>query len=236
MTDLAYLEPDAVCEHRISQTFQACKTSYRLLMFFNLFRRTIARGTGSDQKSLAVMCDELFDAHGAPPFGAAALLAAQVKDIQKVDDFYTFFKVMDIQNLPTRPELTKLLRDCVGASMDAGYSVWGVSQEIAKHVRFTRDSCYSQIQTFFPGKPTGNSTVQDRNSGGQSGGHGTGPERGRGRGRGEVREAVVASEVEEVVDKDEVDEDEDEANCRLYCRLQLSPRLHEGRMYEYSKA
>lgn len=187
MADLAYLEPDAVCEHRISQTFQACKTSYRLLMFFNLFRRTIARGTGSDQKSLAVMCDELFEAHGAPPFGAAALLAAQVKDIQKVDDFYTFFKVMDIQNLPTRPELTKLLRDCVGASMDAGYSVWGVSQEIAKHVRFTRDSCYSQIQTFFPGKPTGNSTVQDRNSGGQSGGHGTGPERGRGRGRGEVR-------------------------------------------------
>lgn len=70
--------------------------------------------------------------------------------------------------------------------MEAGYSVWGVSQEIAKHVRFTRDLCYSQKRTFFPGKSAGNSTVQDRNSGGQPGGtgRGNGTERGRGRGRG----------------------------------------------------
>jgi len=151
MPELAYLEPDKICEYRMSKTFEASKTSYRLLMFFNLFRRTIARGTGPNRKSLNEMRDQLFDAHGAPPFGAAAGLAAQVKNVQEVNDFYAFLKVMDIEVMPTKQELTKFLRNRVVSSVEMGYSVWGISQEAAKALRKAQgDRKHIWVGSFFP--------------------------------------------------------------------------------------
>ncbi|KAK5049945.1 hypothetical protein LTR84_004064 [Exophiala bonariae] len=183
MPELAYLETDAVCDYRLSRTFQASATSYRLLMFFNLFRRTIARATGPDRKSLTVMCDALFDAHGAPPFGAAAQLAAQVKDIQKVNDFYGFLEIMDVEHMPTKQEMTELLRDCVEASMEYGYSVWGISQTAAKRLRDGYGRNYAEIHTFFRGRSSGWPASHGNDPRGQAGGRGRGSDRGRGRGR-----------------------------------------------------
>jgi ubiquitin-protein ligase len=40
MADLAYLEADEICEYRLKKTFEGSRTSYRLLMFSELFRRT----------------------------------------------------------------------------------------------------------------------------------------------------------------------------------------------------
>jgi ubiquitin-protein ligase len=174
MPELAYMEPDAVCEYRMSKTFEASKTSYRLLMFFNLFRRTIARGVGPNRRSLVAMRDQLFDAHGAPPFGAAARLAVQVKNVQEVNDFYSFLEVMDIQNMPTKQQLTKFLRDCVEASMRVGYSVWGMSQPDAKNMREGVARGILRIHTFFPGKSAGSHASQGGNSDGRGRGHGHG--------------------------------------------------------------
>lgn len=66
MPELAYLEPSEVSEYRLRETFQASKTSYRLLMFLRLFQQT---AIGSPRKPLAVLRDEAFDRHGAPPRG-----------------------------------------------------------------------------------------------------------------------------------------------------------------------
>lgn len=177
MPELAHLEPDAICEYRMSKTFEASKTSYRLLMFFNLFRRTIARGAGPNRKSLTVMRDQLFDAHGAPPFGTAARLAAQVKTVQEVNDFYAFLKVMDIVDMPTKKKLTQFMRDCVETSMRVGYSVWGISQSAAKILREGLvDRDYFRIRSFFPGKSADTPGLQRGDLNG----------RGRGRGRGDA--------------------------------------------------
>ncbi|KAL9133159.1 MAG: hypothetical protein Q9175_005660, partial [Cornicularia normoerica] len=69
MPELAYLEPSAISEYRLRRSFQASKTSYRLLMFLNFFCQT-ARGRAT---SLANLCDEIFNAHGAPLRGIANL-------------------------------------------------------------------------------------------------------------------------------------------------------------------
>ena len=151
MPDLAYMEPDAVSEHRLAKTFEASKTSYRLLMFFNLFRNTINRGTGDDRKSLVQMRDELFDSHGAPPYGTAAKLAAEVKAVHEINDFFAFLNVMGIEKTPSRKEMTSMLRKCVEDSMSRGYSVWGVSQARAKGIRESGGvSKGFSVGSFFP--------------------------------------------------------------------------------------
>jgi hypothetical protein len=38
--ELGYLESDPICEYRLKKTFEGSRTSYRLLMFSELFRRT----------------------------------------------------------------------------------------------------------------------------------------------------------------------------------------------------
>ncbi|KUJ06938.1 uncharacterized protein LY89DRAFT_555345, partial [Mollisia scopiformis] len=62
--ELSYMEPSAVSEYRLLTTFRATKTSYRILMFQNLFRRTAVT---SPRKSLSQLRDEVFKRHGAPP-------------------------------------------------------------------------------------------------------------------------------------------------------------------------
>ncbi|KIW19912.1 hypothetical protein PV08_00487 [Exophiala spinifera] len=151
MVDLVYMEPDEVCEYRLTKTFEASKTSYRLLMFINLFRLTVNRGSGPGRKTLVQMREELFDSYGAPPFGAAARLAAQVKKIQDVDNFDDFLAVMGIENLPSKAELTDFLRKCVAESMRKGYSIPGASQTDAKAMREGSQRGRGRVRSFFPG-------------------------------------------------------------------------------------
>ncbi|EME84065.1 uncharacterized protein MYCFIDRAFT_152343, partial [Pseudocercospora fijiensis CIRAD86] len=81
MAELSFLETSAVSGYRLQKTFEASKTSYRLLMFLNVMRkvvrstRTHKQEDGSLKKlTLAELRDQLFDRHGAPPNGAAAKL------------------------------------------------------------------------------------------------------------------------------------------------------------------
>lgn len=113
-----------------SSLVHASKTSYRLLMFLNLFRTTIHRG----HKTLVQIRDELFDAHGAPPRGTAAKLANDIKKLQEVKNFPEFIKIMGLTP-PPASKFTSFLRDCVEDSMRKGYSVWGLSQARALTVR-----------------------------------------------------------------------------------------------------
>ncbi|KAK0624982.1 hypothetical protein B0T17DRAFT_590717 [Bombardia bombarda] len=70
MPELSYLEPDRRSPYRLAKSFAGSKTSYRLLMFAELFQR-MARP--SRDKTLVEVREELFARHGAPPAGAAAL-------------------------------------------------------------------------------------------------------------------------------------------------------------------
>lgn len=97
--ELAYLEPSAVSEYRLHHSFQACKTSYRLLIFLNLFHKT---AVGVPRKPLNQLRDEAFERHGAPPRGSAKGLADDIKRIHEVDRFPDFLAAMDIEAMPTK--------------------------------------------------------------------------------------------------------------------------------------
>ncbi|KAK3375875.1 hypothetical protein B0T24DRAFT_617244 [Lasiosphaeria ovina] len=152
MAELAYLEPDRVCEYRLKKTFEGSRTSYRLLMFSELFRRaarpsisppsptgaTAAKSSGSTKKSLSELRDELFTRHGGAPFGTAAHMAAEVRRLQQIDDFPSFLKEMGVA-IPTQARFTEVLRSCVQASMDRGYSKYGASMAAFASLRLVRD-------------------------------------------------------------------------------------------------
>ncbi|WYZ44643.1 hypothetical protein EsH8_VII_001079 [Colletotrichum jinshuiense] len=169
MPELSYLEPDRVSGYRLKKTFEASRTSYRLLMFSELFRR-IARP--SSDKTLVQIRDELFDRHGAPPAGAALFLSTEVRRLHDIDNFPHFFKEMGIENTPTAERFTTILRNCVRESMTKGYSVWGlpattalafrrqVEPNVGLYGNFTVKNMPSYMAssrfmagvTFFPGK------------------------------------------------------------------------------------
>ncbi|CAI0641044.1 unnamed protein product [Colletotrichum noveboracense] len=130
--ELSYLEPDKVSTFRLRKTFEASRTSYRLLMFSELFRR-IARP--SNEKSLVEVRDELFDRHGAPPQGAALQLSTDVRRLHDIDNFHDFFGEMGIENKPSAEWFTSHLRECVRSSMARGYSVWGLPATTALALR-----------------------------------------------------------------------------------------------------
>ncbi|KAK5088717.1 hypothetical protein LTR05_002938 [Lithohypha guttulata] len=134
MSELAYMEANTISRYRLQKTFDASKTSYRLLMFLNLFRRTINRGTGQNRKSLNQLREELFDAHGAPPKGVAERFAGEVRALQKVENFPGFLTVMGLAP-PCASQFTTFLRNCVEESMTRKYSVWGISQAKALTLR-----------------------------------------------------------------------------------------------------
>ncbi|OHF01643.1 hypothetical protein CORC01_03133 [Colletotrichum orchidophilum] len=165
MPELSYLEPDRVSGYRLKKTFEANRTSYRLLMFSELFRR-IARP--SNDKRLEQIRDELFERHGAPPPGAALQLSTEVRRLHDIDNFPHFFKEMGIVHTPTAERFTDALRGCVRKSMERGYSVWGLSGSTALALRQQFEpnvgvrgklvarnlpgSRYMSKVTFFPGK------------------------------------------------------------------------------------
>ncbi|KAK3682282.1 hypothetical protein B0T22DRAFT_385747 [Podospora appendiculata] len=137
MAELAYMEPDEVSEYRIKKTFEGSLTSYRILMFSELFRRT-ARPSPT-KKSLPKLRDELFKHHGGPPPGIAAKLASEVRRLHEIDDFPSFFREMGL-DVPTPAQLTANLRDTVKASMDKGYSKNGIRTDTLVNLRLARDS------------------------------------------------------------------------------------------------
>ncbi|KAK5114433.1 hypothetical protein LTR85_010256 [Meristemomyces frigidus] len=169
MAELSYMEPSAISDYRLQKTFEASKTSYRLLMFLALMRRTVtnsatASATASP-KTLVKMRDELFTRHGMPPNGASATLAASIRKIQKVNSFPEFLQAMGVRTIPTKSEFTRFLRHAVYDSVDKGYSKWALTQGEALAVRLQRERTVEVADglhashrartghfTFFPGE------------------------------------------------------------------------------------
>ncbi|CAK7212253.1 hypothetical protein SBRCBS47491_001400 [Sporothrix bragantina] len=130
--ELVHLEADnTVNAYRLHHSFIGSKTSYRLLMFMELFRRT-ARPDGT--QSLETVRDGLYHRHGAPPAGAAAHLAAQVRRIHQVNTWPDFLVAMGV-TVPTRAVFSDVLRRAVRESMRRGYSQWGLTADEAKSLR-----------------------------------------------------------------------------------------------------
>ena len=178
MAELSYMEADdEVSEYRLKRTFEGSRTSYRLLMFTELFRRTArssaSGGEGVKRKSLAQIRDDLFDRHGGPPPGAAALLASEVRRLQNINDFPSFLREMGV-TIPGRLSFSQMLRRTVRESMARGYSKWALERPDAQALRQLRErgvpsshatSVIAKVMngevTFFPqtqkgGQPRGN--------------------------------------------------------------------------------
>ncbi|KAJ8132393.1 hypothetical protein O1611_g1228 [Lasiodiplodia mahajangana] len=136
MAELSYMERNAVSAYRLDKTFQGSRTSYRLLMFSELFRRTARPFRG---KTLIQVRDELFDRQGGPPLHAAGHLAAEVRRLHTIDNFPAFMKEMGLRNIPTAANFTHVLRGTVRESMARGYSRWAISQVQAARLRLKED-------------------------------------------------------------------------------------------------
>lgn len=131
LPELSYLEPSATSEYRLAKTFEASKTSYRLLMFLSLFCKT-ARVPG---KTLEDLREAMFDSHGAPPYGTAERMAKQIREIRVISHFPDFLKRMGISRMPSKEEFTAFLKRTITDSVKAGYSCQPISQAQAFAMR-----------------------------------------------------------------------------------------------------
>lgn len=211
MAGLSYLEPSEISDFRLDKTYEASQTSYNLLMFAHLMRKTVTQTAKSTDttRTLQDIRDELFSRHGSPPAGMAAELAASIRRIQQVKSFPSFLQIMDVP-VPTAAEFTRFLRRTVQDSVEKGYSKWAVSQEKALALRLLVEprveiaeglepvALRGERFSFFPQKNKGKrcgGVGHDGRGGGRGGhgrgrgygrgyGHGRGNGRGRGRGRG----------------------------------------------------
>ena len=191
MAELSYLEPSQISEYRLTKTYEASKTSFNLLMFAHLMRKTVsqpAAGVDATQtRTLQDVREELFNRHGSPPAGTAAALAASIRRIQEVKTFPSFLQNMEVP-VPTAAEFTRFLRRSVQESVEKGYSTWALSQERALALRLREEPDVDIVPglrpsvvraervTFFP---------QDhKRKRGGGGGTDRGGRGGRGRGRG----------------------------------------------------
>lgn len=211
MAGLSYLEPSEISDFRLEKTYEASQTSFNLLMFAHLMRKTVTQTADSTSatKTLQEVRDELFNRHGSPPAGMSAELAASIRRIQQVKSFPSFLQVMDVP-VPTAAEFTRFLRRTVQDSVDKGYSKWAVSQGKALALRLLMEprveiaeglepvALRGERFSFFPQdnkRKRGGGVGHDGRGGGMGGhgrgrgngrgyGHGRGNGRGRGRGRG----------------------------------------------------
>ncbi|KAK0119666.1 hypothetical protein ONS95_011103 [Cadophora gregata] len=135
MAELSYLEPSLISDYRLQKSFEASKTSYRLLMFLNLFRRV---AVGNPRKPLAVLRDEAFERHGAPPLGSAKGLADSIKRIHQVSSFPHFLTHMGIEKV-SKEWFNTFLKDCIKDSISKGYSCMPISQGQALTLRQLRE-------------------------------------------------------------------------------------------------
>ncbi|KAI0894330.1 hypothetical protein F4806DRAFT_119603 [Annulohypoxylon nitens] len=176
MPELSFIEPGPVSAYRLDNTFQASRTSYRLLMFSELFRRT---ARPSHTKPLTEVRDELFKRRGAPPHNAAQELSETVRRLHTIDNFPAFLKEMGIEKIPDAKTFTTIVRKTVFSSMKKGYSKWGMHPKYALLLRVKKDKTLwanrrlwlsgddarwleehwgdnmsSHIKSFFPGNQT----------------------------------------------------------------------------------
>ena len=135
MAELSYLELTPISEYRLQKTFEASKTSYRLLMFLALFYRT-AR---PPSVTLPDFPDNIFDKHGAPPAGTAERLAAEIRHIRTVSGFPKFFTAIGLQEMPSKENSCCFLKKTVEESVRLGYSCWPISQGQALAIRKVKE-------------------------------------------------------------------------------------------------
>ncbi|PPJ55339.1 hypothetical protein CBER1_10199 [Cercospora berteroae] len=198
MPELSFMETDTISKYRLHETFEACTTSWRLLMFLKFMQETVRNSrnvtdlnTNEVMKmTLPQLRDSLFDRHGAPPNNAAAELATTIKNIHLVKNFPEFLKVMHNRDpTQTAGDFTLLLRRTVHASMEKGYSQWALTQEQALHLRLTKEPNVGRPAGMFPQQPgLGNFSFfpgqqRDGGNGGRGGCGGRGGRGWRGRGR-----------------------------------------------------
>ncbi|KAI1658634.1 hypothetical protein F4813DRAFT_395542 [Daldinia decipiens] len=136
MPELSYLERDPVSAYRLDQTFRGSRTSYRLLMFSELFRRT---ARPSHKTPLSQVRDELFHRHGAPPHNAAKELAETVRRLHTINDFPAFLREMGIHKVPDAQTFTDVLRKTVRSSIERGYSTVGIPSNYALLLRIKKE-------------------------------------------------------------------------------------------------
>ncbi|KAL8917342.1 MAG: hypothetical protein Q9208_008012 [Pyrenodesmia sp. 3 TL-2023] len=135
MAELSYLEPSDVSDYRLIKTFQASRTSYRLLMFLSLFSRS-ARVPG---KSLELIRDEMFDAHGAPSQGLASHMAAEIRRIKEIDRIPPFLQEMGLRSMPQKAEFSSFLKRMVTRSAVVGYLSQPLTQGQALALRMAKE-------------------------------------------------------------------------------------------------
>jgi hypothetical protein len=153
--ELAYLEPTPISDYRLQKSFEASKTSYRILMFLNLFRRV---AIGTPRRSIQQLCDSAFARHGAPPPGGAKDLAESIKLIHKVDNFNDFLATM---GLPRRSKewFCAFLKERIKAAVTSGYCAWPLTQGQAMSLRRDKEPDVAQAPGVFfapPPKPEKN--------------------------------------------------------------------------------
>lgn len=194
MAGLSFLEPSGISNYRLDKTYEASQTSYNLLMFAHLMRKTVTApppgSEGSHTRTLQDVRNELFSRNGSPPAGAATELAASIRRIQEVKAFPAFLIAMNVP-MPTKAEFTRFLRRTVCESVDKGYSQWAISQEEALTLRRKEESSVESPEgmrsaplrgkryTFFPTEQK-----RKRGDGGEPGGRGGGDTARGGRGTG----------------------------------------------------
>ena len=133
--ELSYIEPTPTSDFRLRHTFEASKTSYRLLMFQALFYK-IARPVDTP---ISQICDDAFERHGAPPPGTAERLAQDIRHLKTVNTFPEFFDVMGIDYDSIKAEFPGFLKSSIAKSRGKGYSCQPVTQGQALALRRARE-------------------------------------------------------------------------------------------------
>ncbi|KAF2828243.1 hypothetical protein CC86DRAFT_207117 [Ophiobolus disseminans] len=196
--ELAYLEPSAASDYRLTKTFEASPTSYRLLMFLKLF----SSAARPPNKTLVELRDDLFNTHGAPPPGTSAIMAERIRKIRDINSFPAFLMAMGLKHMPNKVEFTAFLKRTINDSVSAGYSCMPMTQNQLYMIRKVRErgvdraegvSVTAELETWYKqgekwiengwqGRPTffpGRRCMGGGGGGGRGGGRG-----GRGGGRG----------------------------------------------------
>ena len=133
--ELSYIEPSAVSDYRLYHTFNASKTSYRLLMLLALFCRT-ARPPG---RPIADICNDMFDKHGAAPQGTVEKVSMEIRGIRKVKAFPELFKAMGLSFPQSKTSFCAFLKATIERSVQAGYSRHALMPQEALELRRLRE-------------------------------------------------------------------------------------------------
>lgn len=141
MPELSFMETDAISEYRLQKTFEAGRTSYRLLMIAHLMKGAVSTMTttpSGQRKTLKQLSKEMFDRHGEPPLGAASHLADAVRRIQSVGAFPDLLANLGLTST-SASLFTNFLRQSLYDSVDKGYSQWALKQSQALGLRLKKE-------------------------------------------------------------------------------------------------